>query len=148
MQQNRQLTCRRNDGSFLSVLATTLGQLQTPSSQIAISSKRAQYVVRSLHQQRPQIGITLFADVHLRFALPRVSAPWLQSEVATRVPAFAETMRIFQGQHVGQRDQRAYSLDLLQQCSLRIALLREGFDALVVFGNAFTQRLQRLQQRS
>ena len=104
--------------------------------------------MRSLHQQRPQIGITLFADVHLRFALPRVSASRLQSEVATRVPALAETMRIFQGQHVSQRDQRAYSFDLLQHCGLRIALLRDGFDALVVFGNAFTQRFQRLQQRS
>ena len=59
MQQDRQFASRRDDGSFLSVLATTLGQLQTPSSQIAISSKRAEYVVRSLHQQRPQIGITL-----------------------------------------------------------------------------------------
>ena len=70
MQQDRQFASRRNDGSFLSVLATTLGQLQTPSSQIAISPKRAEYVVRSLHQQGPQVGITLFADVHLRFALP------------------------------------------------------------------------------
>ena len=38
-------------------------------------------------------------------------------------------MRVFQGQHIGQCDQRAYSLDLLQQCGLRIALLRDGFDA-------------------
>src|SRR5271166_5458732 len=70
MQQHCQLASRRNDGPFLSILATTLGQLQTPASQIAISSKRAKYVVRSLHQQGSQIGITLFADVHLRLALP------------------------------------------------------------------------------
>src|SRR5271169_2242424 len=49
MQQHGQLASRRNDGPFLSVLATALCQLQTPASQIAISSKPAEYVVRSLH---------------------------------------------------------------------------------------------------
>ena len=77
MQQDRQFASRRNDGSFLAILATALGQLQTPTSQIAINSKRAEYVVCSLHQQGSQIGIALFADVHLRLALPRVSAPRL-----------------------------------------------------------------------
>ena len=32
----------------------------------------------------------------------------------------------------GQGDQRAHALDLLQQCGLRIALLRDGFDLPVV----------------
>src|SRR5271157_2754146 len=36
VQQHCQLASRRNDGSFLSVLATPLGQLQTPASQIAV----------------------------------------------------------------------------------------------------------------
>src|ERR1035441_8376232 len=40
MQQHCQFASRRNDGPFLSILATTLGQLQTPSSEIAISSKQ------------------------------------------------------------------------------------------------------------
>ena len=55
MQQHRQFASRRNDGPFLSLLAAALGQLQTPSSQIAVSSKRAEDVVRSLHQQGSQI---------------------------------------------------------------------------------------------
>ena len=139
MQQHRQFASRRNDGPFLSRLAAAFGQPQTPSSQIAVGSKRAENMVRSLHQQGSQIRIALFADVHLRFALPRVSAPRLQPEVATRIPALAETMRILQRQHVGQRDQRAYSLDLLQQRSLRIALLGDSFDLLVVLSNALTQ---------
>src|SRR5271166_586008 len=96
MQQHCQLASRGNDGPFLSRLAATLGQLQPPSSQIAISSKRTEYVVCSLHQQGPQIRIALFADVHLRLALPRVSASRLQSGVATRIAALAETVRIFQ----------------------------------------------------
>ena len=48
-------------------------------------------------------------------------------------------MRIFQRQHVRQRDQRAHTLDLFQQRSLRITLLRQIFDALVVLANLFTE---------
>ena len=55
MQQDRQLASRGNDGPFLSRFASTLGQLQTPASQIAIRSKRTEDVVRSLHQQGSQI---------------------------------------------------------------------------------------------
>ena len=140
MQQHRQLASRGNDGPFLSRLAAALGQLQPPSSQITISSKRTEYVVRSLHQQGSQIRIALFADVHLRFALPRVSTARLQSHVATCVAALVEAVRIFQRQHVGQGNQRTYALDLLQQRRLRVTLLRDGFDLLVVLGDALTQR--------
>jgi hypothetical protein len=57
MQQHRQLSRRRNHGSFLPILPATLRQLQTPTAQIAVRSKRPQNVVRSLHQQRSQIRI-------------------------------------------------------------------------------------------
>ena len=56
-------------------------------------------------------------------------------------------MRIFQRQHVSQRDQRAHALDLLEQRHLRIALLRQSLDAPVVFHNALAQRLDCVQQR-
>jgi hypothetical protein len=39
MQQDRQLASGSNDGPFLSRLAAAFGQLQTPSSQIAVSAK-------------------------------------------------------------------------------------------------------------
>src|SRR6266481_1974145 len=72
MQQDRQLSRRSNDRSFLPVLSATLGQLQAPPSQITARSKRTQNVVPSLYQQRSQIRIAFFADVHLRFTLSRV----------------------------------------------------------------------------
>jgi hypothetical protein len=75
MQQHRQLSCCCNHRPLLPILATTLGQLQTPAPQVAVRSKRTQNVVRSLHQQRAQIRIPFLADVHLRFALPRVFRP-------------------------------------------------------------------------
>jgi hypothetical protein len=44
-----------------------------PTLQIAVRSN-GQNMLRPLHQQRSQIRVTLFADVHLRFALARVPA--------------------------------------------------------------------------
>lgn len=49
-------------------------------------------------------------------------------------------MRVFQRQQEGQRDQRAHSLDLLQQRYLRIALLGQRFDPFVELADAFTPR--------
>ena len=46
MQQHGELSCGRNHRSFLSIFSATLGQLQTPAPQIAVRSKRPQYVVR------------------------------------------------------------------------------------------------------
>ncbi len=39
MQQHRQLPCRGNDGTFLPVPSTTLGQLQSPSSYTAVRTE-------------------------------------------------------------------------------------------------------------
>jgi hypothetical protein len=47
MQQHGQLSCGRDHRSFLPILAATLRQLQTPTPQIAVRSKRPQNVVRS-----------------------------------------------------------------------------------------------------
>ena len=95
----------------------------------------------TLHQQRAQVRITFLADVHLRLALSGVPPSWLQSQIAAYVAALAEAMRIFQRQQEGQRDERAYSLDLLQQRHLGITLQCQFLDALVVFHNALAQRL-------
>jgi hypothetical protein len=71
MQQHRQLSCRGHDRPLLAVSSTTLRQFQPPTSQITVDPEWSQNVLRSLHQQRPQIGIAFFADVQLRFALSR-----------------------------------------------------------------------------
>jgi hypothetical protein len=38
MQQDREFSCGGHDGSLLAVLAAAFGQLQSPSSQITLSS--------------------------------------------------------------------------------------------------------------
>ena len=60
MQRHRQFASGGDDGSLLSTLAATLSQPQSPSSQIAVSPKLPEDVLRPLHQQRSQIGIALF----------------------------------------------------------------------------------------
>jgi hypothetical protein len=60
----RQFARRRNDRPFLSVPASALGQLQAPAPEITVDPERSQNVMRTLHQQRAQIRIALFADVH------------------------------------------------------------------------------------
>src|SRR5216684_2336588 len=77
VQQDGQLSCGGDHGSFLPVLPATFSQFQAPAPQIAVGAKRAQNVMCSLHQQRSQIGISFLADVQLRFALPRVPPSWL-----------------------------------------------------------------------
>ena len=90
MQQHRQLSCRGHDGSFLRIPSSALGQLQSPAAQIAVRPKRSQNVLRSLYQQRSQIGIPFLADVHLRLPLPRVPSSRLQPEIAAHVAALAQ----------------------------------------------------------
>src|SRR5580698_9702269 len=70
MEQHRQLSRSGHDGALLPASAAALGQLQPPTPQIAVHTKRSQNVLRSLHQQRPQVGIAFLADVQLRLALP------------------------------------------------------------------------------
>ena len=57
MQQHRQLSCRGDNGSLLPVSSTALRQFQSPASEITIDPERSQDMLRSLHQQRPQIRI-------------------------------------------------------------------------------------------
>jgi hypothetical protein len=91
-------------------------------------------------------SVGVLADMHLRLALSRVSASWLQSQITTHVSTFTKAMWVFQRQQKRQRDQRAYSLDLLQLRHLRVTLLCQILDALVVLHHALAQRLDCVQQ--
>jgi hypothetical protein len=87
VQMHRQLPRHRNDRSFLPASPAALGQLQPPAPQITVDAKWSQDMLRSLHQERPQIRIAFLADVHLRLALPRVPSSWLQPQITAHVPA-------------------------------------------------------------
>lgn len=57
-----------------SLLVAAVGQLQPSVTQGTVDTKRAQNVLRPLHEQRAQIGIAFLADIHLRLALTGVSS--------------------------------------------------------------------------
>src|ERR1700756_4656145 len=69
MQQHRQLSCRGHNRSLLTVSSAALRQFQSPAPKITVDAEWSQDMLRSLYQQRPQIRISLFTDVQLRFAL-------------------------------------------------------------------------------
>ena len=84
---------RRNHGGddrSLPALPAAFGQPQSPASQVTVDAERSQDVLRSLPQQRSQIGIAFFADMQLRLAPSRVAPSRLQSQMAapgeTRTP--------------------------------------------------------------
>ena len=58
MQEDGQLSRGRNDGSLLPTLSAALGQLQSPTPEIAVDTEWPQDVLCSLHQPRAQIRIT------------------------------------------------------------------------------------------
>jgi hypothetical protein len=53
MQQDRQLSCRGDDGSFLPVLPAPLGQLQTPAARKVYSGLGADIVMESITRIDP-----------------------------------------------------------------------------------------------
>jgi len=50
------------------------------------------------------ILVTLFADVHLWLAVAGVPPPGLQPHKTSGVAALSESMRVFDRQHIRQRD--------------------------------------------
>ena len=128
MQQNCQLASHCDDRAFLSPFASTFSQLQSPSPEIGVFSERPQNVLCPLHQHHAQIGVSLPGDMQLRLALSGVPSARLQSHVTACISALAEAPRVFQRQDVCQRDERAYTFDLLEQRHVRIAFLGELLD--------------------
>src|SRR5258706_620386 len=53
MKQHCQLPSHSNHGSFLGILSSSLGQLQSPAPQVTVLSKGPENVVCALHHQRP-----------------------------------------------------------------------------------------------
>jgi hypothetical protein len=127
MEQHGKLACDGDDGPSLSSLASTLSQLQSPSAQIGVLTKWAQDVLCPLYQHHAQIGVTLSGDMQLRFTLPGVPSGRLQPNETSSITALSKSPRIFQRQHVCQRDQRPHALYLFEQRRFRIALFGQRF---------------------
>src|SRR5262249_10989970 len=147
MQQSRRLAPPRHYRSLLGVFPSSRGELLPPAPQITVFSKRPQNVVRPLHQKRPQILVTLFADVHLRLTFAGVPPPRLQPHKTSRVATLAKPMWVLEGQHIGRGDEVAHTLHLFEQRRLRIRLFGHLCNPPIVFLDAFVERFHLSQQR-
>jgi hypothetical protein len=63
--------------------------------------------------------------MHLWFTLPGVPSTWLQPNETASIPALSKSPRIFQCQHICQRDQCSHALHLFEQRRFRIALFTD-----------------------
>lgn len=110
VQQHGKLSRYCNHRPLLAVLPTARGQLQAPSPQVRIGSKRPQNKLSALHQQPTQMTVSRFRNAQLRCAFSRLVLPRSQSQVTAYILALGEVARIFQGQHIAERGQWSYSL--------------------------------------
>ena len=109
--------------------------------QIGVLTEWAQDVLYPSYQHHAQIGVSLPGDMQLRFALSGVPSAGLRSYETASIAALSKPPRIFQCQDVCQRNQRSNSLDLLEQCHLRIALFGELLDLRVVLSDSRGDRV-------
>ena len=98
---------------------------------------------KNFSEQKLTIGLDLGDRSSWYCVLDEAGVILLEQRLSTTPKA----MRIFQRQQVGECDQRAHPLDLLQQRHLRIAFLHQAFDPFVALADAFAQRLDSRQQR-
>src|SRR5215472_316296 len=146
MKQDSSFSRNRHNRSFLATLSAMFSQVQAPSLQISIRSPPADDVVRSLHQQRPQVRVALLGDSQLRLALPRIAAPRPQAYITANIPALLESVLIFDSKYECQSDQRPDSLDLLQECRFRIILPGDLLNFTITVFDPLGQRFHFFQQ--
>ena len=127
----------------LAARESVVGTLKEGGAQSTIG--RGKHRMRSLLIVA-QVAVSFLADVELRLAVAGVPSPGTQSYITAQVPALPESMRIVHRQHVRQRDQRSDTIDLLQLGYLRVVLLRDLFDLMVIVLDSLGQRLYFLKQ--
>ena len=86
VEQNSKLSGNGNDGSLFSVLASPFGQLQAPTSQIAIGSKRPENVLCGGHQQAAQVGVSGLGDSQLRVMVAGLIPSGDQTDCGSDLP--------------------------------------------------------------
>lgn len=109
VRQDAQLSRNRYDGFLFRSLAASFRQAQPPTFQIGIGPTTAKDEMCSLHQHRPQIGITLLGDSQLRLALARIAAPRPQPDITADITTFLESALVVDRENESQSDQRSRS---------------------------------------
>jgi len=132
VEQNSKLSSHGNDGPLLGVLASSFGQFQTPTAQVAIRPKRPQDVLSGSNQQAAQVGVSGLRDPQLRVFITRLISTRDKAEGWPHLPALAEAIGIFKCEDEGQGSEWAHAADATELLGLRIAFAAKCFDRSVI----------------
>src|SRR5258706_3531628 len=99
MEQNGQLTCHRNDGLVLGLLAARFRKVQTPRSERRVSTMRPEDVVRALDQQTSEICVARLRDAKLRVSFTGLAAAWSQPQITANIASSPKAFLVAQGEN-------------------------------------------------
>ena len=77
-------------------------------------------VVGTLDQQLSQVSVAGLRDSKLRVAIAGLAASGAQPEITAHIATSLEALLVAQSQHVGQRGEVPYPIDLDERLGLRI----------------------------
>ncbi len=150
MEQHGQLAGDCNDSLTLGLLATSSSQMETPLSNLRVSSVRSQDVVGALDQQTSGVCVAGMDDAELRIVISGLTPPRSQAQVATHITTSSEPFLAAEGQHEGQGSEVADAADLQQRLRLRIRGMPELLDlpvALLDLGGHLRDLLEHRTER-
>src|SRR6516162_9573464 len=99
VEQYGELAGHGNLGALLRVLATSLGEFESPTAQVAVLPERSQDVVRAQHQQTPHERIARLRDPQLRVVVSGFLLPWPQPQEGAGHSAVGEAVLVLQREH-------------------------------------------------
>src|SRR3990172_10552500 len=108
----------------------------------SVLAERTEDPLRGGDQQPAEEGVAPL-DRELRRAVPGVASLRTEANPWTDVAAAPEATRVADRQHVGDRDQRAYAIDLAHDLRLRIAILGQLRHGTVELADASLEIRQR-----
>src|SRR5690606_24778391 len=104
------------------LVSARAGHALSEAAQVAVGTEVAEDVGRSVHEQAPHVAVTSLGDSHLWIALARALLPRHEPEIRADVARASEALRVVDGQHEAQCDDRPDTLDLPQEVRDRVAL--------------------------
>ena len=127
--------------------SSPLGEIQPPTSKIAVLAKGSQNPVSRPDEESSQISVSMLRDAQRWVAFPRLALSSREPEERSHGPTLLEPVRIAQREHEGERGQRAHSVDLGQSTRLRVGALGAVFDPPLGVADLFGELLEYHENR-
>jgi hypothetical protein len=135
-----------HDGAPLSVLASTFGEAESPTSKIAVGPEGPEDILSRSDQQAPEHGVTALGDAELGGLCAGVALSRPKAEVSADAAAVLETCGVLQCEDVTKRGDRTDTSDLAESIGFGIALPSQGFELAVGGTDLLAERIDHLEQ--